>query len=57
MATIATEPGVAHRRVLLQRPTSTTGWASWIITVDHKRIGILYGATAIMFFLDGGVRR
>jgi cytochrome c oxidase subunit 1 len=55
MATIATEPEVAPRRVFLRRPTSTTGWASWITTVDHKRIGILYGVTAFMFFLIGGV--
>ncbi len=28
---------------------------SWITTVDHKRIGILYGATAFTFFLIGGL--
>jgi cytochrome c oxidase subunit I len=28
---------------------------SWITTVDHKRIGILYGLTALTFFLVGGV--
>jgi cytochrome c oxidase subunit I len=27
---------------------------SWLTTVDHKRIGILYGATAIFFFIVGG---
>jgi cytochrome c oxidase subunit 1 len=32
-----------------------TGLWSWITTVDHKRIGILYGATAFFFFLVGGV--
>jgi cytochrome c oxidase subunit 1 len=32
-----------------------TGLWSWITTVDHKRIGILYGATAFLFFLMGGV--
>jgi cytochrome c oxidase subunit 1 len=32
-----------------------TGVWSWITTVDHKRIGILYGATAFFFFLMGGV--
>src|SRR3954465_4358046 len=32
-----------------------TGLWSWITTVDHKRIGILYGATAFFFFLLGGV--
>src|SRR5574338_208482 len=28
---------------------------SWITTVDHKRIGILYGACAFLFFLMGGI--
>jgi cytochrome c oxidase subunit 1 len=32
-----------------------SGLWSWITTVDHKRIGILYGATAFLFFLMGGV--
>jgi cytochrome c oxidase subunit 1 len=32
-----------------------TGLWSWITTVDHKRIGILYGATAFLFFLLGGL--
>src|SRR3954469_25085346 len=32
-----------------------TGLWSWITTVDHKRIGILYGTTAFFFFLMGGI--
>lgn len=32
-----------------------TGIWSWITTVDHKRIGILYGASAFIFFLIGGL--
>ncbi len=35
--------------------TGATGVWSWITTVDHKRIGILYGATAVGFFLIGGI--
>jgi len=31
------------------------GLWSWITTVDHKRIGILYGATGLVFFLLGGL--
>ncbi|MEX2419325.1 MAG: cbb3-type cytochrome c oxidase subunit I, partial [Acidimicrobiia bacterium] len=27
----------------------------WITSTDHKKIGILYGVSAIMFFLVGGV--
>jgi cytochrome c oxidase subunit 1 len=40
---------------LLRRPSSKLGFWSWITTVDHKRIGILYGVTAFMFFLTGGI--
>src|SRR5262245_20004043 len=32
----------------------STLW-SWITTVDHKRIGILYGSTALFFFIVGGI--
>ncbi len=32
-----------------------TGLWSWITTVDHKRIGALYGTTAFIFFLIGGI--
>jgi cytochrome c oxidase subunit 1 len=42
-------------RGLLRRPTATTGLWSWLTTVDHKKIGILYGITAFGFFLVGGV--
>src|SRR2546426_9965434 len=28
---------------------------SWLTTVDHKRIGVLYGVTAFAFFLIGGI--
>ena len=29
--------------------------ASWLTTVDHKRIGIMYIATSLLFFVAGGV--
>src|SRR5947207_2818959 len=28
---------------------------SWLTTVDHKQIGILYGTSAFIFFLIGGI--
>jgi cytochrome c oxidase subunit 1 len=31
------------------------GFFSWLTTVDHKRIGILYGTTAFLFLLLGGI--
>jgi len=40
----------------IPRPTSyTTGIWSWLTTVDHKRIGILYGVSAVIFFFIGGI--
>src|SRR4028119_843568 len=46
----------------LQRPVSAphatgepTGWLSWFSTVDHKRIGIIYMVSALVFFVIGGI--
>ena len=52
MATVTT---TTRREGILRRPTETTGFWSWFTTIDHKKIGILYGATAFVFFLVGGV--
>ncbi|MDQ3955847.1 MAG: cytochrome c oxidase subunit I [Actinomycetota bacterium] len=46
----------AADRRLFRRPRATTGWWSWVTTVDHKKIGILYCATAFFFFLLGGIQ-
>jgi cytochrome c oxidase subunit I len=43
------------RQTIFGRPRSEHGLVSWFTTVDHKRIGILYGVTAFVFFLIGGV--
>lgn len=40
---------------LLKRPTSSTGIVSWITTIDHKRLGILYFISSFFFFVVGGV--
>ena len=56
MTTVEKAPPVSRRDVgLLRRPRATTGFASWITTVDHKKIGILYVCTALVFFVLGGV--
>jgi cytochrome c oxidase subunit 1 len=39
----------------LKRPVASTGWKSWVFTVDHKKLGIMYGALAMFFFIVGGV--
>ena len=51
MSTVTT----ARREGILRRPTATTGFWSWFTTIDHKKIGILYGATALVFFIVGGL--
>src|SRR5690606_15668020 len=40
---------------IFRRPRSKTGIWSWITTVDHKRIGIMYGYAAFAFFIIGGL--
>ncbi len=49
-------PGASapHQPYVLWRPTAKTGLMSWLTTVDHKRIGFLYGLFALFFFLVGG---
>src|SRR5574342_356968 len=53
MATVSV-PARGRAGGLLRRPSATTGFWSWITTVDHKKIGILYGVTSFLFFLIGG---
>jgi cytochrome c oxidase subunit I len=46
---------ILGKRRLYERPSSHGGVWGWLTTVDHKKIGILYGVTAIIFFLFGGI--
>ncbi|MCH7553088.1 MAG: cytochrome c oxidase subunit I [Chloroflexi bacterium] len=50
MATMSQSlPGV------LRRPTGVDGVWGWITTVDAKRIGIMYGVSALLFLIAGGI--
>jgi cytochrome c oxidase subunit I len=40
---------------VFRRPVAATGWRSWLFTVDHKRLGIMYGVAALVFFVIGGI--
>ena len=40
---------------VIPRPTTYAGVWGWLTTVDHKRIGVLYGLTALVFLLIAGV--
>ncbi len=50
---------IAHPQTVARHATtpaaSETGLWSWLTTIDHKRIGILYGVTAIIFLFIGGL--
>ena len=48
-------PQVVARPLPLRRPKATTGFWSWFTTIDHKKIGLLYGLTAFTFFVVGGL--
>jgi len=53
---MSARPGVLHAPAeALPGVTTTSTLMSWLTTVDHKRIGILYGSTAFAFFLLGGI--
>ena len=41
----------------ISRPAWTNGIGSWLTTIDHKQIGMMYMYTAFAYFLIGGWRR
>ena len=52
-ATLATRPRpeiIAH-----DVEPAKLGWTSWFTTTDHKKIGMMYLGTVIVFFVLGGV--
>jgi cytochrome c oxidase subunit I len=53
----ATDPRPAHETEgRTFRPMETTGWKSWLTTVDHKKIGIMYFVSSFIFLLMGGLQ-
>src|ERR1700680_4102174 len=36
-------------------PRQSKKWVDWILTTDHKKIGIMYLVTTFVFFILGGV--
>src|ERR1044071_5364915 len=65
MATTSSTTETTERSPLLQRPTphiiagavapERERWTSWLTTTDHKKIGIMYLYTCLVFFVLGGV--
>jgi cytochrome c oxidase subunit 1 len=39
---------------IFERPTTAHGWRAWVSTVDHKKIGIMYGVVSLFFLFVGG---
>src|SRR5438270_312898 len=37
------------------RPRQTKRWVDWVVTTDHKKIGIMYLVLTFVFFILGGV--
>jgi cytochrome c oxidase subunit I+III len=55
MATTVTEPGLERVRRLETIWDEPHGVFGWLTTTDHKRIGLLYFFTTLVFFGAGGV--
>src|SRR5918999_514323 len=49
--TAAPRPQITSHTVEVER----RGWTAWLTTTDHKKIGILYLYTVLVFFVLGGV--
>jgi cytochrome c oxidase subunit I len=52
---MAVHPAALRQHEHAAHAGEATGVWSWITTVDHKRIGILYGVSALAFFVLGGI--
>ena len=50
------EPGPAVNPLgSFTRPRTSSGITGWLTTVDHKKIGIMYGSASMFFLLIGGL--
>ncbi|MBY5161804.1 cytochrome c oxidase subunit I [Salsipaludibacter albus] len=54
MAT-TTAPPQARSRSVFSRPTALDGFKGYLATTDHKKIGIMYFWSVMLFFFLGGV--
>ena len=39
----------------VEKPRTSKKWVDWVLTTDHKKIGIMYLVTTFVFFILGGV--
>src|SRR4029450_2936635 len=53
---ISTEPGVARDVAPTSEPSGPLAVLhDWVVTVDHKRLGIMYVVTGLVFLVIGGI--
>jgi cytochrome c oxidase subunit I len=54
-----TAPGLLRRprpQIIAHEPErEQRGWTSWATTTDHKKVGLMYLGTVLVFFVIGGV--
>jgi cytochrome c oxidase subunit 1 len=55
MADATALPAETHGQAAVNYLNATRGLKSWLFTVDHKRIGLMYLASVVAAFLIGGV--
>src|SRR5438874_10848039 len=59
LPTSSASPGAAVPVRVAPDPASTIvsrgRFSSWLATIDHKRIGIMYILTSLFFFVAGGI--
>jgi cytochrome c oxidase subunit I len=59
MATTTAEPAIRPVPQILvhevHKPRQTRQWLDWVLTTDHKKIGIMYLVLTFVFFILGGV--
>ena len=44
---------VTKSKVFPRPDQHTTGIVNWLTTIDHKKIGIMYGISALFFLIMG----
>ena len=53
---VAPDTGIKTETKTFPRPGQhTSGLVDWLTTIDHKKIGYMYGLSALFFLLVGGL--
>ena len=53
---VAPEVETKTQTKIFPRPGQhTSGVINWLTTIDHKKIGVMYGLSALFFLIVGGI--